>query len=85
MITSHLIAHEGRQWLLDCGFRGATSLSDRGVLVFVNRNYSGGLPAFIRADPDWPVAECEAALIRTFGEENALKLLTPHPAPSLEV
>ena len=79
MITAQLIAQAGRNWLLDCGFRGATSLSDRGVLVFVNRNCEGGLPAFLRTDPDWPYEECLAALIRTYGEENAAKLISRHP------
>lgn len=41
---------EGRAWLYDCGSR--VPENDIHLVLKVNRDYDGGWPEFVRADPD---------------------------------
>lgn len=79
MLTSTLMAANGRKWLMDCGFRGATSLSDLGTLVFVNRNYDGGLRSFITRQLNWTPELAVNALLSAYSPSIVAGLLQPHP------
>jgi hypothetical protein len=70
---------EARGWLADCG--SSVPEWDRSVALKVDRNYDGGWPEFVRADPDADEAAVYAEVKDRWGTV-ALELLYPAPDPT---
>ena len=77
-MTLDNLLREGRGWLADCGLRVPPQGLD--VALKVEREYDGGWPEFVRADPDADEAAAYAAVEERW--PHALDILYPQGDPT---
>lgn len=69
---------EARGWLADCGLR--VPEEPTALLLKINREYAGGWPEFVRADPD--VIPCGVQAEIDVRYPRLVEFLYPQPDPT---